>query len=194
MTPEPEFKPDHPTQHAEAWARRLECIPPLFRDNDLAKFTPRSRALVESLTREKLRDDLRHGRGMVIAGPVGTNKTRLACFMALSTSAASWCKIGFLSAANIRARALADWGNAADIIDAATKPDVLVIDDLGKGSPTATVDEICFAILDQRANFLRQTFVTTNYDPTTLQTRFKEQETARAIMRRLLEFNSPFNP
>lgn len=194
MTPEPEFKPDHPTLTREAWQRRLDRIPAIYRDNTIERFTARTREYLEATTTRSLIDDFKDGHGLIIAGPVGTNKTRLACHLAMMTMAATWQRAAFLSAANIRARALADWGGAAEIIEEACKLEILILDDLGKGAPMATVDEIIFSILDQRTSWRKQTFITTNYDPTTLQQRFKEPETGRAIMRRISEFNRPFQP
>ena len=66
--------------------------------------------------------------------------------------------------------------------------DLLVLDDIGKGAPTAWALERLFQIVNRRYNNLRPTVVTTQYEPPALGRRLAEtgdRETARAIVRRL---------
>lgn len=66
--------------------------------------------------------------------------------------------------------------------------DLLVLDDMGKGAPTAWALERLFQIVNRRYDNLRPTVVTTQYEPPALGRRLAEngdRETARAIVRRL---------
>ena len=66
--------------------------------------------------------------------------------------------------------------------------DLLVLDDMGKGAPTAWALERLFQIVNRRYDNLRPTVVTTQYDAPDLGRRLAEmgdRETARAIVRRL---------
>ncbi len=67
--------------------------------------------------------------------------------------------------------------------------DLLVLDDMGKGAPTAWALERLFQIVNRRYDNLRPTIVTTQYEPPDLGRRLAEtgdKETARAIVRRLI--------
>lgn len=66
--------------------------------------------------------------------------------------------------------------------------DLLVLDDMGKGAPTAWALERLFQIVNRRYDALLPTVVTTQYEPADLGRRLAEtgdRETARAIVRRL---------
>jgi len=66
--------------------------------------------------------------------------------------------------------------------------DLLVLDDMGKGAPTAWALERLFQVVTYRSDTLRPTVVTTQYEPPDLGRRLAEngdRETARAIVRRL---------
>lgn len=67
--------------------------------------------------------------------------------------------------------------------------DLLVLDDMGKGAPTAWALERLFQIVNRRYDNLRPTVVTTQYEAPDLGRRLAEtgdRETARAIVRRLV--------
>lgn len=66
--------------------------------------------------------------------------------------------------------------------------DLLVLDDMGKGAPTAWALERLYQVVNHRYDHLRPTVVTTQYEPPDLGRRLAEngdRETARAIVRRL---------
>lgn len=194
LTPTPIFHEGDPARNPERWAIRLERFPARFLDSNTRELPPSAlRALRENIPLATNPNATKRQRAMgwVIAGETGTGKTRIATLLALHRAAATWGFPGYLSAVQLRAKAFADWGAADKIMEAAYKPDILVIDDLGKGTPGATIDEIIFAILDNRSASYKPTIITTNYTPGTLRSRFKERETADAIMRRIQEFNNP---
>lgn len=192
LAPTPVFPPDHPSKTPERWAARLERIPPRFRRHDRALFPDKAFAeLLEAIPAAIELDPEIAGAGWVLAGGVGVAKTRTACLLALHRVAVTWGWPGYLSAVQMRAKAFSDWGAAEKIIEEACKPEILVFDDLGKGTPGATIDELVCAILDYRTNHLKPTIITTQYDPDGLRARFKESATADAIMRRIEQFSTP---
>jgi DNA replication protein DnaC len=193
LTPSPIFIEDDPTRTQERWELRLAKFPPLFLGTEEERFPAKAlAAFQEELKGAAMKDPRREkAMGWIIAGEVGTAKTRLAVLIALARAAATWGWPGYLSAAQLRSKAFSDWAAADKIIEAAQKPDILVLDDLGKGAPGATIDETIFAILDARTSWKKPTIITTQYTPETLKGRFKEAHTADAIMRRIQQFSTP---
>lgn len=79
-------------------------------------------------------------------------------------------------------------GTEEDVTRRYGDADLLVLDDMGKGAPTAWALERLFQIVNRRYDNLRPTVVTTQYEPPALGRRLAEtgdRETARAIVRRL---------
>lgn len=79
-------------------------------------------------------------------------------------------------------------GDEADVTRRYGDADLLVLDDMGKGAPTAWALERLFQIVNRRYDNLLPTVVTTQYDAPDLGRRLAEtgdRETARAIVRRL---------
>lgn len=68
------------------------------------------------------------------------------------------------------------------------KADLLVMDDLGKEKMTARVCADLFAIVDNRANEMLPTIVTTNFNGVGLGQRFEDPEMGVAFVRRLRDY------
>lgn len=80
-------------------------------------------------------------------------------------------------------------GDEAQVTARYGDADLLVLDDMGKGAPTAWALERLFQIVTRRYDNLRPTIVTTQYEAPDLGRRLAEtgdKETARAIVRRLV--------
>lgn len=76
----------------------------------------------------------------------------------------------------------------ADVTARYGDADLLVLDDMGKGAPTAWALERLYQVVNRRYDNLRPTVVTTQYEAPDLGRRLAEtgdRETARAIVRRL---------
>lgn len=156
------------TKQREWWA---EHCPVEFRD----EWNP-AKGSAKLLSRV-LGFDPKRGRGLVIHGPTDTGKTR-----------AVWRLL----------RKLAEEGHewlfveAIDLLDsiperAFTVP-VLVIDDLGNDALTAQKEVRLLKLLRKRCDWHRPFIVTTQFVGDSLEKRFTETATAKAVIRRLRKF------
>jgi DNA replication protein DnaC len=179
-----------PQRTRETWERRIGKFPSRMTSGSRAHLPRDAAAFVDSIneTRLLLLDD---GIGSIIAGETGLGKTRAAVSLASAYVASRWAVPAFVSAVAIRSKAFSDWAAADQIITDASKAGILVLDDVGKGTPSTVVDDILFAIIDARSNAFRPTIITTQYGPEDLVGRFKDATNAAAIMRRIMEFSDP---
>lgn len=139
-------------------------------------------------------DDLltavKSGSGIYITGRVGSGKTTLAACLARKLIE-SGKTVRFESIVGLL-RELKDSfdGTQTDAIDRAEKCDVLVLDDLGKQSPTTWTLSVIFEIVDSRYRNERPIIVTTNYTTDDLiraMSANADKETAKAVVSRLIE-------
>lgn len=151
-----------------------------------AGIKPRYRAAEHPMA-DELAQEVAQGRNIYIHGEVGTLKTQLAAAVALClirqgrdvTFSAMWRVLDEIKAS------FHDGSNPLTKYQAAS---VLVLDDLGKESPTAFALERMFALVDERNACMLPTVVTTQYKPSRLIERLAEHgdhDTARAIVSRL---------
>ena len=171
------------------WERRLRRFPDRMLNTEINSLP----AAAQQFLREHWNygEMAKHGEGFILVGDTGVGKTRAACMVALRMAAETWGMPEYLSCVGFRSKAFSDWGAADAIITQAGKAAILVLDDMGKGTPSSVVDDILFAILDGRGNRMKPTIITTQYLPAEMKRRFKEPETADAGLRRILEFNEP---
>lgn len=132
------------------------------------------------------------GRGMYIVGSVGTGKTHLAAaicreLQGLGKTFQMASSVAILE----RYRACFDGtGNEADVTSKLCGVGVLVIDDLGKESPTDWAGEKLFRIIDERYNRSRPVIITTQFERPALIKRLSrggDAENAVALVSRLCE-------
>lgn len=132
-------------------------------------------------------ESLRQGRNIYIFGNVGTSKTHLASATA---------RILVLEGRNVRFSAMwkvldaikAGFGDGYDPLPTYQGCKFLVLDDLGKESPTDFALERLFALVDERSARMLPTAVTTQYRPGRLIERLAkngDEDTAKAIVSRL---------
>ena len=104
------------------------------------------------------------GESLVLAGNIGTGKTHLAA--ALLTGAIRSGQQGlYRSVPSLmnRLRSFGPKGDYQDVLNAAVRCDVLVLDDLGAERCTDWAGEQLYIIIDERYTANRHTVVTTNF-------------------------------
>lgn len=141
---------------------------------------------VRSRTNESAGD----GWGLYIVGSVGVGKTHLAAAIAnalTETVSVKFASMGGLLR-EVRNSYDTDSATEQEIIDSLIKPDVLIIDDLGKESVTDWALQMLFSIVNARYESVKPLIVTTQYTSTELiehLSRGGDLKTAEAIVSRL---------
>lgn len=142
------------------------------------------------------------GRGLYLVGDTNAGKTHAAvallkAYIDAHTSeqfGAMWCArtARIVNVPDLLSEWKATYGRSgedeAQVTARYGDADLLVLDDLGKGAPTAWALERLFQVVNRRYDRLLPTVVTTQYEPPDLGRRLAEtgdRETARAIVRRL---------
>lgn len=139
---------------------------------------PRAREVVSRLL---------DGGGVWIHGPVGTGKTTLAS-AAARIIVESGRSLRIASMGRILDEIKAGFADDTDPLPTYAGVPMLMLDDLGKESPTDFALERLFALVDQRYSRMLPTLVTTQYAPQVLGHRLSkngELDTAIAVVSRL---------
>lgn len=121
---------------------------------------------------------------MVICGPVGTGKTRLAATAAwerLQLGDVVWCSVPVLLQHQFADKGSPERKHAQQAL-AGTRP--LVLDDLGKEKPGDWSRQVLFGAIDARIQAGTPILITSNFDPDELADRLGE-----AVGSRLREFH-----
>lgn len=144
---------------------------------------PRARQIAESA---------RAGRGAYLVGPVGTYKTLVAATAARYAVDAGM-SVRFTSVSRVLDAVRGSYGTSRDsaaVMDAYASAGLLVLDDLGKESPTDWTLMKLFDLVNDRYEQMRPLVVTTQYARSELVSRLAkngDEETAVAIVSRLAE-------
>lgn len=121
-----------------------------------------------------------------IHGTQGTGKTHLAMAIArrvIARGKSVEVRIVPHLLEDLRSRNTEDRSITAKLAEC----DLLVLDDLGKESPTPYACERLFDIINDRYNSKLPVMVTSNYDPNSIAKRLSEGDTGRSIASRLSE-------
>lgn len=133
-----------------------------------------------------LADSVLAGTGFYLDGTQGTGKTHLAAAVA-RILAARGCSVEFRVAPalmeQLRSRASEDREATARLATC----DLLVLDDLGKESPTAYACERLFDVVNERYNAMKPVVVTSNCTRGEIARRLVEGDVGRSIASRLVE-------
>lgn len=139
--------------------------------------------------RAEHRDAEAVARGAYVFGPVGAGKTHLAC-AAVRRALAAGGTARVTSTVRLLADVRSAYGAEAAVLDSLAGCGLLVIDDLGKETPTAWTLSRLFRVVDDRYAGMRPMVVTSQLSLPDLAERLAgsgDEETARAIASRLAE-------
>ena len=157
-------------------------IPPLYRDTDLARLSPRLAEVARNWSPIT-------GKGnLLIHGTTRTGKSRTAWHICQRLH--PFPKVTHLSMREIEFQLAEGYarGTWHRIVDLWCKEELLFIDDLGKEKTTERTGSILFQIIDERTANNLPTIITTNHNGSALGARFVEPETGAAFVARLREF------
>lgn len=127
------------------------------------------------------------GRNLYVFGDVGTTKTQLASAVA-RLLAESGRDVQMTSMRRVLAEVRQGFDGGGDPLPSYARRKFLILDDLGKESPTDFALERMFALVDERYGMMLPTAVTTQYAPGRLVERLAKNgdaDTAKAIVSRL---------
>lgn len=166
-----------------------EC-PPLFRLTDTMRLPEKMRRAANEWAP--------HGEmhSLLLHGTTGNGKTRTAWVIANRLWASHLSRgvpyaISFKTMSkftdDITSSFAEDKGHER-LMEHLQTADLLVLDDLGKEKMTPRVSADLFAVVDGRANMVRPTIVTTNFNGAGLTARFEDPEMGVAFVRRLRDY------
>ena len=173
-------------EERELWDDFWSKVPPLFKDTDVT-------LLPDAL--QKLSEGWQWGpKGLGLIGASGAGKTRAACLIARRVwpELRSLC---FLKATKLTRMAADKYSDdprekdaAKQVINAAYRSKLLILDDIGKGRLTPTAEEMLFDIVDERSERGLPIIWTSNASGKQLREMLSEDR-ASALTRRLAEFS-----
>jgi DNA replication protein DnaC len=147
------------------------AIPPRFADRRLETFIPhaegpRGALRIATEYADNFDDALKTGRSLILCGGVGAGKTHLAVGIAHRVIAQNRVAVFTSVLAAIRT-VKETYGNASQLTEAQaierlTKPDLLILDEVGVQFGSATEKMIMFEIINGRYEALRPTIVISN--------------------------------
>jgi DNA replication protein DnaC len=156
-----------------------EC-PPIMKETEINKLPPEPYKKVM---------DWEYGeKGLMLHGSTGKGKTRTLWMLLkkLSENGIGWRHYPTKRLAQVMSY---DFGRKRpEYLRACIKAKVLSLDDLGKENATPQWEADIFEIIDTRANYKKPTIITTNFTGDKLMGKFKDNEMANALVRRLREF------
>lgn len=144
-------------------------------------------------------DELGKGKGAFVFGVQGSGKTWRACAMLRGWMSKNQGRAFFVTSSRMLTE-VSDTYNArrstAEVLDMYGRCPMLVIDDIGKESPTDHALQRMWDVLNDRYSWGLPTVVTTQYDLNELVARMGRNggiETAKAIVSRLYEDSIPID-
>ena len=164
------------------WRKKLELEDRISKCGIMPRFEDAEHPMAEALANAVM-----DGRNAYVFGKVGTGKTHLV-------SAAAYVlmrrekKVLFTSMWRVLDAIKQGFSEDYDPMPKYQNAEVLILDDLGKESPTDFALERLFALVDERSARLLPTIVTTQYKPSELIERLAKNgdaDTAIAIVSRL---------
>lgn len=196
-----ELEPQSPRWHEldircdtcqSAWLSKASSVPSR---EDALEVVPKTfrKTVRERLPHpEKLDMAMRWGygpEGLLLYGPTGCGKSRVAWEIAkreISSGRRVKCVDGF-ELARYPAMFLNDSGKAQKFADELASVEILMLDDVFKAKATERVEELLFAVIDERGQWERPCIVTLNDTGETLTERLSSDR-GPALIRRLRDY------
>lgn len=173
-----------PEQERERHWRGI--CPKIFHDTVLERLP------CDSITKQKVLAFPILEKSLLLIGPTGAGKTRLA-WLALKQNLGSKSLLA-MDGMDFGSRASHAYreGDEAEWFQSMLDPALLFIDDVGKGRMTARVVEALFTIIDRRENIDKPILITMNYTIASLEAKLlreeaADMETTAALIRRMAE-------
>lgn len=147
------------------------AIPPRFADRRLETFVPHAEGPAKALQiaaeyADGFEDVLKTGRSLILCGGVGAGKTHLAVGIAHRVIAMNWVAVFTSVLGAIRTvkdtYAKGSQLTEAQAVENLTKPDLLILDEVGVQFGSDTEKMILFEIINGRYERLRPTIVISN--------------------------------
>ena len=160
-----------------------KVMPPAFKATDVSRLP---QPQLSRLLKWRFSD----GRGLLLHGPTGTCKTRCLWVLLARLIEKEHFKVLYYTSDRLSRElgdSYMDHSHGRLFTKLATRK-ILVIDDLGKEKPTARWEEDLFSLIRERCDYLKPTFITTNFVGDGLIGRYKDREMAVPLVRRLREF------
>lgn len=164
--------------------------PPLFRMTNIERLPEKLRQAARSWE-----PGVEH-HSLLLHGTTGTGKTRTAWCIAnrlwsAKASVGVRHRLLFLTMPQLTEQITSSFSEDRGherLMDGLNGCELLVMDDLGKEKMTPRVVADLFALVDHRANHLKPTIITTNFNGTGLSARFEDAEMGAAFVRRLRDY------
>ena len=164
-------------------------MPELFKNTDIERIPERLR----SLLKWKPSDDNRSAGkvSLLLHGASGTCKTRLAWVIFNNLWKDMYPKkCRFFTMRQLESELMTSFKEERHekVLESLIEIPLLVLDDFGKERMTPRMETDIFSIIDERANRLHTTIITSNYNGQGLTERFINEETGHAVVRRIRDY------
>lgn len=164
----------------------LAKIPPAYRKTEQAKL-PFPDCLDRALKWEF------NPMGLLLYGPSRSGKSRIA-WKIVEREIMGGREVSTLAALDLityPAMLMEDFGAAGRMVRALSETELLLMDDVFKSKLSERIEELLFAVLEQRGIWQRPTLVTLNDTPETLRARLSADR-GPALIGRLSDYCQPF--
>jgi DNA replication protein DnaC len=163
----------------------LSIIPPAYRKTEQGKL-PFPGALDKALKWEW------NPQGPLLYGPSRSGKSRIA-WKLVEREILSGREVSAMTAKDLLvypALLMEDFSAASKLVHSLSEVELLLMDDVFKSKLSERVEELLFAVLEQRGTWQRPTIVTLNDTPETLQARMSSDR-GPALIGRLRDYCQP---
>jgi len=158
----------------------LDGCPELFKDTDPARLPKALGDLATSWNPGKIK------KSLLIHGATRKGKTRCLWHIRNRLKGEGY-GVKVLTMFELEAEMVGAWGKEKwdQVMKGLIDVDILGLDDLGKEKMTERMASVLFALIDQRAQHMKPTIITTNHTGMTLAERFHDKELGAALLARL---------
>lgn len=171
-------------------------IPPLYQEIGTRFNSKFPRAAWAEISRwEPAPDGFERSHGLIVTGETGLYKSTMVCFHVAKIHITTGLSIGYLSVPEFDTIQRLAWhGTADEKIEArlqlkqARGVRILILDDLGKESPTDAIEKELHSLVEYRLSHLKPTITTLNADAAAYEARLSA-ERGKPFLRRMMDYN-----